>query len=152
LIEGGSLLGICETISESINGWQPKTQDPMNIDSSRSHILIAVNYQTLADGGDEIQFWTLEPQFRKNASMRRFQPKSQQSGIKNEGGAYFKEPQMRAITKSFSSVNRRSSKSDGNTPILHSILAYTAYVSALYALMNMVKTAVFFSYQEVPGP
>ncbi|GAA0222308.1 flagellar biosynthesis protein FlhA [Marinomonas primoryensis] len=144
LIEGVPLRDM-RTISESIMGVQPKTQDPMILTAAVRTSLSRLIIQTLADGVDEIPVLTLEPQLEK--MLMQTVQQSQQSGIKNEE-ALILEPQMAEQLQASLRQSAEQQEAMGNTPILI-VSAPIRPMLARFMRYGMVNMSVL-SYQEVP--
>lgn len=144
LIEGVPLRDM-RTISESIMGVQPKTQDPMILTAAVRTSLSRLIIQTLADGIDEIPVLTLEPQLEK--MLMQTVQQSQQSGIKNEE-ALILEPQMAEQLQASLRQSAEQQEAMGNTPILI-VSAPIRPMLARFMRYGMVNMSVL-SYQEVP--
>ncbi|MDE8603739.1 flagellar biosynthesis protein FlhA [Marinomonas sp. RSW2] len=144
LIEGVPLRDM-RTISESIMGVQPKTQDPMILTAAVRTSLSRLIIQTLADGVEEIPVLTLEPQLEK--MLMQTVQQSQQSGIKNEE-ALILEPQMAEQLQTSLRQSAEQQEAMGNTPILI-VSAPIRPMLARFMRYGMVNMSVL-SYQEVP--
>jgi flagellar biosynthesis protein FlhA len=144
LIEGVPLRDM-RTISESIMGVQPKTQDPMILTAAVRTSLSRLIIQTLADGIEEIPVLTLEPQLEK--MLMQTVQQSQQSGIKNEE-ALILEPQMAEQLQASLRQSAEQQEAMGNTPILI-VSAPIRPMLARFMRYGMVNMSVL-SYQEVP--
>jgi flagellar biosynthesis protein FlhA len=144
LIEGVPLRDM-RTISESIMGVQPKTQDPMILTAAVRTSLSRLIIQTLADGVEEIPVLTLEPQLEK--MLMQTVQQSQQSGIKNEE-ALILEPQMAEQLQASLRQSAEQQEAMGNTPILI-VSAPIRPMLARFMRYGMVNMSVL-SYQEVP--
>jgi len=93
-------------------------------------------------GFDEIPVLTLEPQLEK--MLMQTVQQSQQSGIKNEE-ALILEPQMAEQLQASLRQSGGAARGDGKYAYFDCICAYTAYVSALYALWYGQHVGSFLS-------